>query len=540
MRDILLGNDLVLECCGQEGLQETEAWKALEKARDSGCRIWIYSGAVSGLIRDLALQLSRQGALEGPEQANTYLEQARQAVCDFCRDKQWLAALAEDCLQLGHSDFESRQLLNALQRLQSEPLLLTRDMGLLQGSRQACTPQAFLQGDVQKRPLQLVELGRQQERIRPELERRMFQVLGHNKYVMGPEVAELEKELAAYTSSRHCLSCGSGTDALLLALLALDIGPGDAVLTTPFTFIATAEAIALLGATPVFVDIQPGTFNLDPDQLEPALQALKHMHSARYPLPRQALEQGLKPKAILGVDLFGLPCEYPVLQETANRHDLALVLDTAQSFGASHQGRQSCSWGDVAATSFFPAKPLGCYGEGGAVFCQRDEWAQKMASIRNHGQGRVRYEHVRLGLNARLDSLQAAVLLAKLQDFEQEIASRNQVAQWYDSQLGSCRALQTPQVPEGLRSVWAQYSLLSREEDSRQGMLQALAEQGLPYAIHYPLPLHLQKAFHYLGYQQGDFPVAEDIARRIFSLPIHPYLQKEEVDRIADCLLKAD
>lgn len=537
MQDILLGNDLVLECCSQERLKATQAWKALEKARDSGCRIWIYSGAVSGLVRDLALELSRQSAQKGEGHAEMQLEQARQAIRNFSRDKHWLAALTEDCLELEHADFEARQLIKALQRLQSGALLLTRKQDLLKEFDQACTPEAFLQENKQERPLQLVDLGRQQQEIRPELERRIFQVLTHNKYVMGPEVAELEKELAAYTGSRHCLSCGSGTDALLLALLALDIGPGDAVLTTSFTFIATAEAIALLGATPVFVDIQPGSFNLDPAQLEPALQALKDMDSAWYPLPRQALEKKLNPKAILAVDLFGLPCDYSVLQETANRHDLALVLDAAQSFGATYQGKQSCSWGDVAATSFFPAKPLGCYGEGGAVFCQSEKWAQKMASIRNHGQGRARYEHVRLGLNARLDTLQAAVLLAKLQGFEQEIASRNQAVQWYNSRLDKCSVLQTPQVPNGLRSVWAQYSLLAREEDSRQGMLQALSEKGLPYAIHYPLPLHLQKAFHYLGYQQGDFPVAEDSARRIFSLPIHPYLQKEEVDRVVDCIL---
>ncbi|MFO8032535.1 MAG: DegT/DnrJ/EryC1/StrS family aminotransferase [Desulfohalobiaceae bacterium] len=536
MQDILLGNDLVLECCGLG--QNEQTGQALDLARQQGCRLWIYCGSVSGLIRDLAQEMSRQESLQGTGASQAHLRQARQALEVFSQDMHFLSALSEDCLQLGQGDFEARQLLHALQRLQSGALLLTRDPGLLQGCAQACTPEQFLQGEKQESPVQFVDLCRQQQEIRPDLERRIFRVLAHNKYVMGPEVQQLEEELAGFTGSNCCLSCASGTDALLLALLALDIGPGDAVLTTPFTFIATAETIALLGATPVFVDIQPGTFNLDPAQLEPALAALKSMDNAKHPLPRQAMQRQLQSKAILPVDLFGLPCEYPALQDVAHRHGLALVLDTAQSLGAAYQGRQSCSWGDVAATSFFPAKPLGCYGEGGAVFCQNVELGERMASLRNHGQGRVRYEHVRLGLNARLESLQAAVLLSKLQTFEQEIARRNQVAQWYNSRLDSNKALQSPQVPDGLRSVWAQYSLLARDEDSRQGMLQALAGQGLPYAIHYPLPLHLQRAFHYLGYQQGDFPEAEDSARRIFSLPMHPYLQKQEVDRIADCLLR--
>ncbi|MFW6401627.1 MAG: DegT/DnrJ/EryC1/StrS family aminotransferase [Desulfohalobiaceae bacterium] len=535
MQDILLSNDLVRECCSPGAGHD--AMQALEKARDMGCRIWIYSGGVSGILKDLGLQAALQDEQQAADSGRACLDRARQALWEFGRDKHWLAALAEDCLQLEHQDFEPRQLLKALGRLQSGALLLTRDNALLQASSLAVSPGDFLEIPSKEDDLQFVDLARQQDQVRPELERRLFEVLGHNKYVMGPEVQELEQELAAYTGSKHCLSCGSGTDALLLALLALDIGPGDAVLTTPFTFIATAEAIALLGATPVFVDIQSGSFNLDPSRLDIALQALRNRDNSMYPLPRQALQKKLTPRAILPVDLFGLPSDYQALEEVAHRHGLSLVLDAAQSLGAKCEGRHSCCWGDMAATSFFPAKPLGGYGEGGAVFCRDPELAEKIASIRNHGQGRDRYEHVRLGLNARLDSLQAAVLLAKLQSFEEEIAARAQVASWYNSRLSDCRALQTPQVANGMRPVWAQYSLLSRDRESRDRMLQALAGQGLPYAVHYPLPLHLQKAFHYLGYQQGDFPMAEDCAGRIFSLPMHPYLHRQEVDRVVDSIL---
>ncbi|MFW6179697.1 MAG: DegT/DnrJ/EryC1/StrS family aminotransferase [Desulfohalobiaceae bacterium] len=535
MQDILLSNDLVRECCSPGAGHD--AMQALEKARDMGCRIWIYSGGVSGILKDLGLQAALQDEQQAADSGRACLDRARQALWEFGRDKHWLAALAEDCLQLEHQDFEPRQLLKALGRLQSGALLLTRDNALLQASSLAVSPGDFLEIPSKEDDLQFVDLARQQDQVRPELERRLFEVLGHNKYVMGPEVQELEQELAAYTGSKHCLSCGSGTDALLLALLALDIGPGDAVLTTPFTFIATAEAIALLGATPVFVDIQSGSFNLDPSRLDIALQALRSRDSSMYPIPRQALQKKLTPRAILPVDLFGLPSDYQALEEVAHRHGLSLVLDAAQSLGAKCEGRHSCCWGDMAATSFFPAKPLGGYGEGGAVFCRDPELAEKIASIRNHGQGRDRYEHVRLGLNARLDSLQAAVLLAKLQSFEEEIAARAQVARWYNSRLSDCRALQTPQVANGMRPVWAQYSLLSRDRESRDRMLQALAGQGLSYAVHYPLPLHLQKAFHYLGYQQGDFPMAEDCAGRIFSLPMHPYLHRQEVDRVVDSIL---
>ncbi|MBM4284064.1 MAG: DegT/DnrJ/EryC1/StrS family aminotransferase, partial [Deltaproteobacteria bacterium] len=348
--------------------------------------------------------------------------------------------------------------------------------------------------------LDFIDLKAQQRLILPALQERMARVLAHGQYIMGPEVMELEERLAAYVGVSQAVTCASGTDALLMILMAYGVGPGDAVFTTPFTFIATAEVIALLGATPVFVDVDPVTFNIDPGNLAQKIAGL----SAD---PRTA---GLRPQGIITVDLFGQPADYDRINALAREHGLFVLEDAAQSFGATYKGRRAGALADAAATSFFPAKPLGGYGDGGAIFTDDAELAGVLRSIRNHGQGAHRYEHVRLGLNGRLDTMQAAVLLVKLDLFDQELAARQEVARRYEQALAG--VVEVPRVAPECTSAWAQYSVQS---DDRAGWQEKLAAAGVPTAIYYPAPLHLQPAFAYLGYGPGDFPVSERLAGRI-------------------------
>jgi dTDP-4-amino-4,6-dideoxygalactose transaminase len=381
--------------------------------------------------------------------------------------------------------------------------------------------------------MQFIDLAAQQRRIRSDIEARILKVLDHGQYVMGPEVRELEERLAAYVGVKRGLSCASGTDALLLALMAWGVGPGDAVFTTPFTFMATAEVIALLGAVPVFVDIEAATFNLDPAGLERAVEALSSGDAARSPLPAPALVRPLRPRAVIAVDLFGVPAEYDAIQAVADRHDLFVIQDAAQSFGAERFGRKSCAMAAVGCTSFFPAKPLGAYGDGGMCFTDDTELDDRMQSLRIHGQGRDKYENVRIGINGRLDTLQAAVLLAKLEIFPEEIILRDHAARRYTDLIERLGApVEPPRLPECVISAWAQYSVLARDEAHRAELLARLGAAAIPSAVYYPKPLHLQKAFHDLGYGPGDFPVSELCARRILSLPMHPYLAAEDQEKV--------
>ncbi len=372
------------------------------------------------------------------------------------------------------------------------------------------------------RRLDFIDLKAQQERLRPQLMERLRRVLEHGQYILGPEVFELEERLAAYVGVRHAITCASGTDALLMTLMAWGIGPGDAVFTTPFTFVATLEVICLVGATPVLVDIDPRTYNLDPQALERSLAEFG----------RQPRTESLRPRAVIPVDLFGQPADYERLNALAARHGLLVLEDAAQSFGAEYRGRKAGALAHAGATSFFPAKPLGGYGDGGAIFTDDDGLAEALRSIRVHGQGRHRYEHVRLGLNGRLDTLQAAVLLCKLEIFPEEVARRREVAERYSQALAD--AFITPYVAPECRPVWAQYSLQSPRREELRARLEAA---GVPTAVYYPLPLHLQPAYAFLGYQAGDFPVSEGVAQRIFSLPMHPYLSPADQERIIRLLL---
>ena len=363
--------------------------------------------------------------------------------------------------------------------------------------------------------IDFIDLKAQQARIRRDVDRRIAQVLDHGSYILGPEVRELEEKLARYVGMGHCVTCGNGTDALLMALMAFDVKPGDAIFTPPFTFVATAEVVTLTGATPVFVDIDPKTYNLDPSSLEQAIEQFLRTKT------------NLRARGIIPVDLFGQPADYDAIGTIAKKHRLFVLEDAAQGFGATYKGKKTCSFGDIAATSFFPAKPLGCYGDGGAIFTNDSAMKEKLLSIRVHGQGTDKYDNVRIGINGRLDTMQAAVLLAKMEIFDEELELRNKVAERYSGLLA--QSVVTPFVRPDCTSCWAQYSVLV---ENRANVLANLKAGNIPAAIYYPKPLHLQDAFASLGHRKGDFPVSERIADRIFSLPMHPYLDEATQDTI--------
>jgi UDP-2-acetamido-2-deoxy-ribo-hexuluronate aminotransferase len=335
----------------------------------------------------------------------------------------------------------------------------------------------------------------------------MQAVLDHGQFIMGPEVAELEGRLAQYVGAKHCITVANGTDALQVAMMALGIGPGDEVITTPFTFIATGEMIVVVGAKPVFVDIDPRTYNIDPNLIEAAIT------------PRT--------KAIMPVSLYGQCADMDAINAIADKHGLAVIEDAAQSFGATYKGRKSCNLSSIGCTSFFPSKPLGCYGDGGACFTNDDALAYRMRTIRVHGQDR-RYHHPIIGINSRLDTLQAAILLAKLEAFAGEVTARAQAGERYWTLLDG--VVQTPFVEPHNTSVFAQYTI---QVDHRDAVQKALNAAGIPTAVHYPIPLNLQPAFAYLDQPAGSFPISEVIAKRVVSLPMHPYLDADTQTRVA-------
>ena len=386
--------------------------------------------------------------------------------------------------------------------------------------------------------MEFIDLKTQFERIEPAVRARMDKVLAHGQFIMGPEVKELEERLAALAGTRYCLTCASGTTALELILMAWNIGPGDAVFTTPLTFIATAESIARTGATPVFVDIG-ADFNLDSAHLERAIEAVAKGDASLYPLPAPAREKALRPRAIVAVDLFGHPADYGHILPLAQKHGLLVLEDAAQSFGGAYKNRPLCGCGcHAAATSFFPAKPLGCFGDGGAVFTDDADLAALIDSLRYHGRigPQDKNNNIRLGMNGRLDTLQAAVVLAKLDIFADEIRARQQVAARYHVLCAAIPGVTPPAPPaEGL-STWAQYTVLLPEGADRAAVMARMKAAGIPTAINYPKSLHMQEAFRYLGYAADAFPVVHDAASRVLSLPMHPYLDEAAGQRVTSAL----
>lgn len=369
-------------------------------------------------------------------------------------------------------------------------------------------------------PIPFIDLKAQYARLKPRIDERIQAVLNHGQYILGPEVKELEAQLSEWAGGSEAIGVSSGTDALLMALMVCEIGPGDAVFLPSFTFTATAEVVLLQGATPVFVDVDRESFNLDVNHLSEQVAAI-------------AREGELRPRAIIPVDLFGLPADYTEISEIAAQHDLVVIDDAAQGLGGRRAGVAVGSLAPLTATSFFPAKPLGCYGDGGAVFAQDPELAHQLLSIRAHGKGDHKYEIVRVGINGRLDTLQAAVLLVKLEVFAEELKARDQLAQKYNAALGD--HVQVPRVPEDCESAWAQYSIVVSD---RQPVLDAMREAGVPSAIYYPLPMHLQPAYAPYGQGEGSLPASELLSQHILSLPMHPYMTDGSSDRVIDAVLK--
>jgi UDP-2-acetamido-2-deoxy-ribo-hexuluronate aminotransferase len=371
-------------------------------------------------------------------------------------------------------------------------------------------------------PIPFIDVAAQRRRLGSAIDDAVGRVLAHCQFIQGPEVRALEADLAAFCGAKHVIGCSSGTDALLLVLMAWQIGPGDAVICPAFTFCATAEVVALIGATPVMADVAADTFNLDPASFERAIATAK--------------QRGLKPKAVIPVDLFGLPADHDAIAAIAAAHGIKVLDDAAQAFGATYRGRKLGTLGDATATSFFPAKPLGCYGDGGAIFTDNDELAEVIRSLRVHGQGSDKYDNVRIGITGRLDSVQAAVLLEKMTIFADEIDARQEVARRYAQGLADVATV--PEVPDGYLSVWAQYTIRVTP-DRRDALAKSLKESGIPTAIYYPIPLHRQVAYRHYPVVDGGLPVSEQLAAEVISLPMHPYLDAATQDRIIESVRQA-
>lgn len=358
--------------------------------------------------------------------------------------------------------------------------------------------------------MQFIDLAAQQLRIKSEIDKGIAKVLEHGQYILGPEVSELEEALANYTGAKYCITCANGTDALQIAQMALGIGPGDEVITPGFTYIATAETVALLGAKPVYVDVEETTYNLDPKKVEAAITK--------------------NTKAIIPVSLYGQCADFDAINEIADRHGIAVIEDAAQSFGATYKGRKSCNLSTIACTSFFPSKPLGCYGDGGAIFTSDEELAKVIRQIARHGQDR-RYHHVRVGVNSRLDTIQAAILLPKLAILGSEVEARNRVADTYRQLFEASSNTIAPKISEHNTSAWAQYTIRVKSRDKVQKYLK---ERGIPTAIHYPIPLNKQPA---VADHNALLPVGDKVAKQVMSLPMHPYMTKEEQKAIVTLIL---
>ncbi|MBO7201083.1 MAG: DegT/DnrJ/EryC1/StrS family aminotransferase [Bacteroidales bacterium] len=373
--------------------------------------------------------------------------------------------------------------------------------------------------------MQFRDLKRQYDALQSDIDKAIKKVINSSAFIMGKSVMELEEELAQYVGVRHCIACANGTDALVIALKVWGIGKGDAVFVPDFTFFASAEAVSAVGATPVFVDVCHDTFNINHSDLENRII-------------KTIADGELVPKAILSVDLFGLPANYTKLQMIAQKYRLLLLEDAAQGFGGYITETKACAFGDISTTSFFPAKPLGCYGDGGALFTNNDEWAALARSYRMHGKGSFKYDNVRIGMNSRLDTLQAAILRVKLKAFDAyELDAVNTVAKRYTSNLNGM--VHTPVVPLGFGSSWAQYTIVLNEEQQRDNLQNTLKASSIPSMIYYPKPIHEQTAYNNIDCRGVDFPITEKLCKTVLSLPMHPYLTASEVDQVSEVVVNA-
>lgn len=373
--------------------------------------------------------------------------------------------------------------------------------------------------------MEFIDLKAQYAHLKDKIDNNIQKVLNDSHYIMGEEVKILEEKLAKYVGRKYCATCANGTDALTIAMKVFDVKQGDAVFVPTFTFYSTSEVVSLEGATPIFIDVDDRTFNINVEKLEKAI--------------KEVIAEGrLQPKAIIPVDLFGQVANFPAIMEIANKYNLKVVEDGAQGFGGEINGKKACSFGDISTTSFFPAKPLGCYGDGGAVFTDDEEIYKKILSIRVHGKGSFKYENVRVGLNSRLDTIQAAILLPKLEAFEEyELEARNKFAKLYTEKLKDI--VKTPVVPEGYLSSWAQYTLILESEEQRNSVQEKLKEAGVPTMVYYPIPLHNQIVYKDYNFNLEDLKVAERLSKCVLSLPMHPYMTEELVEQISDAVIRA-
>ena len=370
--------------------------------------------------------------------------------------------------------------------------------------------------------IKIFDLKEQYKQISEEIEKDVLKVLRSGQYILGSNVIKIEEKFSKFLNTKYAISCNSGTDALLISLRCLGIKKNDEIITSPFTYFATAEVISLCGATPIFVDIKKDTFNINPDSLEIKINEV--LREGKY-----------RPKCILPVNLFGLLADYDKINEICYKYNLFLLEDAAQSFGATFENKKSCSFGNVSATSFYPAKPLGCYGDGGAIFTNESDLYNIMKSIRVHGEGIDKYHNDRIGLNSRLDTLQASVLLEKMNIFDEEVEKRNCIAKIYTKALKEKYQLQF--ISDRNISSWAQFSLLANSKEHREKIIKTLSNNNIPTSIYYAIPLHLQTAFNKLNYKNGDFPISEEISDLIFSIPMHPYLNEKDINKIINILI---
>lgn len=532
MNHLLLDVNIVVDICVERG-GSANSKLAVSIARAAGHQVWLYSGSVQTMEYVVASEIFRlDRENRQPVSRREANQQAKVILAILSSEWQWLAALSGEGMVFDNEDPEDEQLLRALDRFPvGTAIILTRDKPMLKRAGQrAMTPEEYIeirkqQGD-KRSGIEFIDLKTQQDQLRPQLERNIHRVLHHGKYIMGPEIAELEEKLAIYVGVKHCVTVASGTDSLEIALRALGIGPGDEVITVPFTWISSAEVIAQVGARPVFVDIEPVTFNMNPDILEAAITP--------------------QTKAIMPVSLFGQMADYRRINEIAvRRGNIPVIEDGAQSFGATQHGRRSCGVTTIGSTSFFPAKPFGCYGDGGALFTSDDILADTMRAIRTHG-GLKRHHHTHIGMNGRLDTMQAAILLAKLERFDWEVEQRQQLGDRYTKLLTSAfstglstlstqhSVLSPPRIAQGNTSVYAQYTIRCQ---NREVLAARLKEHGIPNSVYYPKCLHEQPVFAFCGYRWGDFPEAEKASREALSLPMHPDLRQNDQKRIVDALL---
>lgn len=507
--DLLLDINIAVDVCTKRpGFYEVADY-ALAKCKQNGGRVWLYAGSVQTLEYVARAEFKqRMAQAERNLGARQLAKLTRNMLKAFAVDKQWLAALAGEGDVFDSDDPEDEQLLKSLERFKAGDIgLLTRDKRLLGlHDKRILSPEAYLALVIPSKPIDFIDLKTQQNAIRPQLEQNIHQVLHHGQYIMGKEVNLLEVKLAAYTGAKHCITVASGTEALLISLMAMGIGPGDEVITTPFTFVATAEVIVLLGATPVFVDIEPDTCNINACLIEARITS--------------------NTKAIIPVSLYGQPADMDEINAIAAKYGLPVIEDACQSFGAEYKDKKSCNLSTIGCTSFFPSKPLGCYGDGGAIFTNDDNIAQACREIRVHGQSQ-RYVHTRIGVGGRMDTLQCAIILAKLDRFDLELEQRAAAGQRYNQMMDNA-GIPRIQQRRDRTSVFAQYTIFA---DNREALQKQLNDMGVSNAVHYPVSLNEQPAYQHICYLDRA-PVAGSIAKQVVSLPMGPDISEEYQSKV--------